>query len=106
MSSLQPMTPPALDRVVRTCLAKDPDDRWQTAADVTKQLKWIAEGGSHAGMLVPVITSRKGPLRNARLAWSVAAAFEVSIGARQRPNTLVEFVSDYSSSSLAALADR
>jgi Tol biopolymer transport system component/predicted Ser/Thr protein kinase len=59
MSSLQPMTPPALDRVVRTCLAKDPDDRWQTAADVTKQLKWIAEGGSQAGILMPVATHRK-----------------------------------------------
>jgi serine/threonine protein kinase/Tol biopolymer transport system component len=46
MSSLQPMTPPALDRVVKTCLAKEPDERWQTAADITKQLQWIAEGGS------------------------------------------------------------
>src|SRR5262245_30978874 len=31
VSSIAPMTPPAFDRVVRTCLAKDPDDRWQTA---------------------------------------------------------------------------
>src|SRR3989337_3339234 len=31
ISSLQPITPPALDRVVRTCLAKEPDERWQTA---------------------------------------------------------------------------
>src|ERR1700693_5407040 len=43
MSSLQPMTPPALDRVVKTCLAKEPDERWQTASDITKQLKWIGE---------------------------------------------------------------
>src|ERR1700693_3199775 len=33
MSSLQPMTPQALDRVVKTCLAKDPEDRWQTTSD-------------------------------------------------------------------------
>src|SRR5713101_7039293 len=46
MSSLQPMTPPALDHVVRTCLAKDPDGRWQTASDLTRELKWVAEGGS------------------------------------------------------------
>ena len=32
MSTLQPLTPAALDRVVKTCLAKDPDERWQTAA--------------------------------------------------------------------------
>ena len=46
MVSLQPMTPPQLDRVVKTCLAKDPDSRWQTASDLCRELKWIAEGGS------------------------------------------------------------
>jgi Tol biopolymer transport system component len=46
ISSLQPMTPPALDRVVKKCLAKEPDQRWQAASDVCDELKWIAEGGS------------------------------------------------------------
>src|ERR1700694_4352243 len=46
MTSLQPMTPPALDRVVKKCLAKDPDDRWHAAKDLYEGLKWIAEGGS------------------------------------------------------------
>src|ERR1700726_2452516 len=50
MSSLQPMTPPALDRVVKRCLSKETDERWQTAADVCDELKWIAEGGSRAGL--------------------------------------------------------
>jgi hypothetical protein len=40
ISALQPLSPPALDRVVRTCLAKDPDERWQTAHDVRLQLEW------------------------------------------------------------------
>ena len=75
MSSLQPMTPPALDRVVKKCLAKEPEKRWQAASDVCDELKWIAEGGSQAGMPAPVAATRKSPLGDARLAWFVAAAF-------------------------------
>ncbi len=58
MASLQPMTPPQLDRVVKKCLQKDQDDRWQSARDVTDELKWIAEGGSQV-MLAPT-TAGKG----------------------------------------------
>jgi len=46
MASLQPMTPPALDRVVKKSLAKEPEKRWQAASDVCDELKWIAAGGS------------------------------------------------------------
>src|ERR1022692_2422064 len=46
MASLQPMTPSQFDRVVKKCLAKDPEKRWQAASDVCDELKWIAEGGS------------------------------------------------------------
>jgi Tol biopolymer transport system component len=49
ISSLQPTTPPALDRLVKTCLDKDPDERWQTAHDVKLQLRQISDGGSRAG---------------------------------------------------------
>jgi Tol biopolymer transport system component/predicted Ser/Thr protein kinase len=70
IASLQPMVPPALDRVVKTCLKKDPDDRWQTAHDVKLELQWIAEGGSQAGVAAPVLSQRK--LRE-RAAWAVAA---------------------------------
>jgi serine/threonine protein kinase len=45
ISRIQPMTPPALDHVVQRCLAKDPDERWQNAGDITSELKWIAEAG-------------------------------------------------------------
>ena len=43
LPTLVPLTPPALDRVVRTCLEKDPDARWQAAGDVARELRWIAD---------------------------------------------------------------
>jgi len=78
ISAVQPMTPPALDRVVKTCLAKDPDDRWQTAHDVMLQLKWIAEGGSQAGVPAPLVLRRKS---RERLAWGVAAVLALATAA-------------------------
>jgi len=52
MATRQPLTPPALDQVVTTCLAKDPDERWQAAADVARQLRWIAEAGAQTQSVV------------------------------------------------------
>src|SRR6516165_3866120 len=49
ISAIQSMSPPPLDRVVKNCLTKDPDDRFQNVHDLQLQLKWIAEGGSQAG---------------------------------------------------------
>ncbi len=77
-SSLQPMIPPALDRIIQTCLAKDPEDRLQTAHDVKLQLQWIAEGGSVAGVPAPVAARRKS---RERLAWAAFAAAAVAAGA-------------------------
>jgi serine/threonine protein kinase len=74
ISSLQPMTPPALDRVTKKCLRKDIDERWQSARDVTDELKWIAEAGSQASVPAPGATSHKGRLRTVHFAWPVAAA--------------------------------
>jgi eukaryotic-like serine/threonine-protein kinase len=57
IASLKPMTPPALDRVVKKCLAKEPEKRWQAASDVCDELKWIAEGGSQVA-LVPTAATK------------------------------------------------
>src|SRR6267143_2050248 len=46
ISVAKPMTPPALDHAIKKCLAKVPDERWQSASDLSSELKWIAEGGS------------------------------------------------------------
>jgi serine/threonine-protein kinase len=60
ISSLHPMTPPALDRVVKRCLAKDPEDRWQTARDVEVELKWIAESSTQAASVQASPAPAKG----------------------------------------------
>ena len=46
VSQILSTSPPALDRIIGTCFAKDPDHRWQSAADVGLQLAWIARGGT------------------------------------------------------------
>jgi len=43
LGRLQPLTPPSLERLVRRCLAKSPDDRWDTAHDVADELRWLAD---------------------------------------------------------------
>jgi len=69
ISSVSPMTPPALERVVRACLAKEPDERIQTAHDVKLQLQWIRDAGSQGGVPAPIAERRKN---RERLAWGVA----------------------------------
>jgi len=72
MESLQPMTPIALGRIVKKCLAKDPDERWQSASDLAAELKWIADGGSQSSEAVrlPVANTARS-----RVSWIVAGAF-------------------------------
>jgi Tol biopolymer transport system component len=82
LSTLAPMTPPALERLVRICLMKDPDQRWQTAQDVATQLRWIAEGGSQVGTPAPVVARRRS---REHLAWALAGVLAlVALGAIAR----------------------
>ena len=67
VSALVPLTPRALERLVTRCLAKDPDDRWQSAHDVLLQLRWIAGHGTKAG----TPTEAGVPVRRER--WTLAA---------------------------------
>ncbi|HEV2021060.1 MAG TPA: protein kinase, partial [Terriglobales bacterium] len=77
ISRVQPMTPPALEHVVKTCLAKDPEERFQTAHDVKLQLRWIAESGSQAGVAPPVVAHRR---HREWLAWAVAGMMALAAG--------------------------
>jgi eukaryotic-like serine/threonine-protein kinase len=70
ISTLQPLSPSALDRVVKSCLAKDPEDRWQSAGDVGKELRWISEG-SAASVAAPAAVSARRKGRE-RFVWLTA----------------------------------
>ena len=66
LGALAPMLPPAFERLVKQCIAKDPDDRWQSAGDLSHELKWIADAGSRAGVPAPVSAQRAS---RERIAW-------------------------------------
>jgi serine/threonine protein kinase len=68
VSSLLPTTPPALDQLVKTCLEKHPENRWQSASDVGRQLKWILDGGSQQSAAAPVPVPHRP-----RRAWPLVA---------------------------------
>ncbi len=72
VSELDPLTPPALERVIRTCLAKEPDERWQSAHDLRKELEWVRDGLSSPQPSV----ERKRSGRE-RAAWIAAALLPV-----------------------------
>jgi Tol biopolymer transport system component/predicted Ser/Thr protein kinase len=78
ISSLQPMTPPALDRVVKKCLAKEPEKRWQSASDLTDALTWIAEGGSQ-GASLPAASAKDTALLGRRTL-VLAAGCSLAVG--------------------------
>jgi len=74
VSAVQPLAPPALERTIQVCLAKDPDERWQSAGDLRKELRWIADGGSQTG--VPIRAALRRSLRP-RIGWILATGFAV-----------------------------
>lgn len=55
LSQVDPKLPPALERVVRKCLARDPDTRWQSAGDLRDEVQWIARGGGDAPLSIPPV---------------------------------------------------
>jgi serine/threonine-protein kinase len=59
VSAGQPLATPALDRLVRKCLAKEPDERWQTAHDLHDELKWLAERPASVARPSSVATGRR-----------------------------------------------
>ncbi|HLN58123.1 MAG TPA: protein kinase [Thermoanaerobaculia bacterium] len=67
VSASQAMSPPALDRLVETCLAKDPEHRWQSARDIALQIAMISEARDAAPAPAPGAFRRSAP-------WVIAAS--------------------------------
>ena len=89
MSSLQRVSPVALDVVVHACLAKDPDARIQTIYDVGLQLRWIRDGAFSGTAVVAAPVPRRGGLWRAVAVAVIAAAVGglavAAIAQRNRP---------------------
>jgi serine/threonine protein kinase len=68
VSVLQPLTPASLDRIVRKCLCKDPDERWQSARDLLDVLAWGRDGETAAQAAAPRAATR----RTALAGWAIA----------------------------------
>ncbi|HXZ27289.1 MAG TPA: protein kinase [Terriglobales bacterium] len=97
ISKVQPLSPPALEQVVKGCLAKDPEERWQSAADVARQLRWISQSGSQAAVSALPLKAQRH--RWERVAWAavvvalLAAVVTLAlVAARPRPTLHAEIV--------------
>jgi serine/threonine protein kinase/Tol biopolymer transport system component len=98
-TALHPTIPPTLDRVVLTCLAKDPDDRWQTASDLNRALHWIAADLATSATPAQVLPWRPD-FRSHWLAWGIVSLIVIgaialsAVSLRRRPSDvrLIQFL--------------
>ena len=79
VSALQPMTPLLLDRVVKKCLAKSPETRWQTVQDLRDELTWIAESDGQVGAVSPAPATRGHVSRPTAASWVVVGVIATAL---------------------------
>ncbi len=78
VSQVAPLSPPALDRLIGACLAKDPADRVQSAHDVRLQLQWMGEAGASSSGVLAMAAQGAGA-RARRGAWFPWAALAIGV---------------------------
>ena len=76
ISTIKPLTPANLDHAIRKCLAKDCDERWQTARDLASELKWIGESDADSG--ARGVAEKSGKFRLG-LVWAVMMLVGIAV---------------------------
>src|ERR1700686_1612527 len=76
IGTMKPMTPTGLVHVVKKCLAKDRDERWQSSSDLKSELNWVGESGSQTGAPAFAVTKRS---KRERVAWAAVAVSVVAL---------------------------
>ena len=75
IATIVPSTPAAVEHVIRRCLAKDPEERWQAASDIARELEWLADRGNPSASIVPRYT----PKTRTWLPWVVCGVLAASL---------------------------
>jgi Tol biopolymer transport system component len=78
MSELQPITPQLLERIVRKCLSKEPDRRWQTSSDLHDELVWVTEADPET-KVAGETSSLAGKSHWERIAWATALLVAIAL---------------------------
>jgi serine/threonine protein kinase len=88
LSAMQPLSPPGLEHVIAACIAKDPEERWQSCADVSRQMEWVAKAPKPAAA-----SQRRGkPLWELlAVAMTIAAAFVLGMRWSKVPVGMSQF---------------
>jgi len=97
ISAVKPATPPAFEHLVARALAKDPDERWQTAADVKSELKWISQTSSTTRAAGPGIKRKRYQKWMVTAAVALAAVVVTAatmwmLGAGKSPDVVQAFI--------------
>jgi serine/threonine protein kinase len=86
ISTIKPLTPPALDHVIRKCLAKAPDDRWQSSADIKHEISWISQSSAEGLATISKLSSKT--LRTRTLGVALGALVLAGVYCQCSPETL------------------
>ncbi|MGO8796405.1 MAG: protein kinase domain-containing protein [Candidatus Sulfotelmatobacter sp.] len=78
ISAVKPQTPPAFEHVVNTCLQKNPEERFQSAADIKIELQWIAADRSSAGPKLEALPPQRSSARE-RIGWVTAVVVALAL---------------------------